>query len=66
MGDRPCVGDWMRLRCGDKVTELNGRHVGRVEQIQNSAFVVVRWLDNNWLSLVPLRDVVRLREAEYE
>lgn len=52
----PCVGDWMKLRCGDTVTEVDGRHEGRVESILNSATVRVRWKDNGWISEFRLRD----------
>jgi len=65
MSNGICISDWVKLHCGDRVTEKEGRHVGRVEYIENSAFVWVKWLDNNWLSRLPLRDVVRVREADY-
>jgi len=54
-----CVGDWMKLRCGDTVTERDGRHTGRVEAIFGSATVRVRWHDTGWLSDLPLQDVVK-------
>jgi len=57
------VSDWMRLNCGDAVTERDGRHIGRVEQIEHGAFVWVRWYDNGWLSRLPLGDVVRWKEG---
>jgi len=60
-----CLSDWVNLHCGDRVTELEGRHVGRVEYIENSAFVWVKWLDNGWYSRLPLRDVMRVREVDY-
>ena len=60
MGDYR-VGDWMKLNCGDRVRERDGRHIGRVEAIHHGAFVVVRWLDNGWISELPLRDVERWR-----
>jgi hypothetical protein len=25
------AGDWMKLQCGDRVSERDGRHIGRVE-----------------------------------
>ena len=37
------VGDWMKLRCGDRVAEREGRHVGRVEAIVHSHIIRVRW-----------------------
>jgi hypothetical protein len=52
----PCVGDWMKLRCGDTVTEVDGRHEGRVEAIIHSATIRVRWSDNGWISEFRLRD----------
>lgn len=45
-----CVGDWMKLRCGDRVREKGGRHFGRVEVIHHGAFVKVRWEETNWIS----------------
>jgi len=57
-----CVGDWMKLRCGDVVTEVDGRHTGRVETITNGAWVRVRWHHSGWLSVLPLADVVRVRQ----
>jgi len=59
--DSPRMGDWMKLRCGDRVRERDGRHIGRVEAIHHGAFVVVRWLDNGWFSELPLGDVERWR-----
>jgi hypothetical protein len=52
----PCVGDWMKINCGDKVTEVDGCHEGRVQSIINSATVRVRWDDNGWISEFRLRD----------
>lgn len=52
----PCVGDWMQLTSGDRVTEVDGRHEGRVQAIINSATVRVRWDDNGWISEFRLRD----------
>jgi hypothetical protein len=54
----------MKLSCGDRVRERGGRHIGRVEQIQHGAFVVVRWLDTGWLSVVPLGDLERVKREE--
>lgn len=62
---RVCVSDWMRLNCGDHVVEIDGRHVGRVEAIFNSAWVKVKWLDNGWISFVPLNDLVRIRDSDW-
>lgn len=55
----PCVGDWMKLNCGDRVREHEGRHIGRVEAIFHGAFVKVRW-ENGWFSELPLTEVERL------
>lgn len=52
----PCVGDWMKLHCGDVVTEIDGRHEGRVEAIIHSSTVRVRWNDNGWISEFRLHD----------
>ena len=46
----------MKLRCGDRVTERCGRHVARVEAINNSSTIRVRWEDTGWLSEYRLRD----------
>ena len=43
------VGDWMKLRCGDRVAEREGRHVGRVEAIVHSHIIRVRWEDSGWI-----------------
>jgi hypothetical protein len=59
-----CVGDWMRLRCGDRVVELDGRHVGRVEAIHHGAWVKVRWLETSWVSMLPLGAVRKLKREE--
>lgn len=53
---QPCVGDWMKLNCGDVVTEVDGRHEGRVEAIINSSTVRVRWKDTGWISEFQLMD----------
>jgi len=59
MGD--CVGDWMKLRCGDVVREVDGRHTGRVEAIHHGAWVRVRWHESGWISMLPLGSVTRVR-----
>ena len=65
-----CVGDWMKLSCGDRVYDASGldpwdvpRHVGRVEAIHHGAFVKVRWEGTGWVSMLPLRDVKRMPRA---
>lgn len=56
------VSDWMKLRCGDLVTDRHdGRHVGRVEVIRHGAFVTVRWSDTGWTSEVPIERLERIR-----
>ena len=50
------AGDWVKLRCGDLVTEIDGRHVGRVEAIRHGAFAKVRW-QNGWISEVPIQSL---------
>jgi hypothetical protein len=50
---------WRRLRTGDAVYEVEGRHVGRVEAIVNSSIVKIKWHDTGWISYVPLADVVK-------
>jgi len=57
---RACVGDWMKLNCGDVVRERAGRHEGRVEAIQWGTTVTVRW-ENGWISELLLVDVERVR-----
>jgi len=53
----------MKLGCGDRVTEIDGRHVGRVEAIHHGAFVQVRWEDTGWVSMLPLAEVVLVDRA---
>jgi hypothetical protein len=50
---------WRRLRTGDAVHEVEGRHVGRVEAIENSSTVKIKWDDTGWISYIPLSDVVK-------
>ena len=46
-----------QLRCGDRITEINGRHIGRVEAI-NNGHARIRWEDNpNWTSDLPSDDI---------
>jgi hypothetical protein len=57
------VSDWLKLRCGDLVTDReDGRHVGRVEAIRHGAFVTVRWLENGWCSELPISRVERVKD----
>lgn len=59
-----CVGDWMRLRCGDRVCTLEGRHIGRVEAIFHGAYARVRWDDSRWIEQLELRELRRARRDE--
>ena len=59
------VGDWMKMQCGDRVTEIDGRHVGRVEAIINSSIVRVRWEDTGWISEFRLRDADLVNHTRY-
>jgi hypothetical protein len=53
-----CASDWMKLNCGDRVCAVDDpRHVGRVEAIDWSTTVKIRWEDNGFLSYLPLTDV---------
>jgi hypothetical protein len=55
-----CVGDWMKLNTGDVVTEIDGRHEGRVQAIINSSTVRVRWNDTGWITDFQLGELVNL------
>ena len=57
MSERPGrkAADWVTLRCGDLVTKIDGRHVGRVEAIRHGAFAKVCWLETGWTSEVPVQ-----------
>ena len=63
------AGDWMKLQCGDRVSERDGRHIGRVQAIVNSAIIRVRWEDSGWISEFVLRhdeleNLTRYRKPE--
>lgn len=60
----PTIDEWMKLNCGDRVRERDGAHIGRVEAIHNSSWVKVKWDDSDWLSFVPLCDLVRIKRGE--
>ena len=49
--------NWVKLRCGDLVTEIDGRHVGRVEAIRHGTFAKVCWLDTGWTSELPIQSL---------
>jgi hypothetical protein len=50
----------VRLHCGDRVVERDGRHIGTVAAIFSGSVARVRWLDNGWCSDIALGDVERL------
>lgn len=58
-----CVGDWMKLNCGDTVREKDGRHFGRVEAIHHASIVKVKWESTGWISEVRIGDLVKERQA---
>jgi hypothetical protein len=53
-------GDWMGLNTGDTVTEIDGRHTGRVEAIHHGAYVVVRWHETRWIETLELRQLQKV------
>lgn len=56
---RPCIGDWVKLSCGDEVCRHDDpRHVGRLESIENSAVARVTW-SNGWIEYMPIREIRR-------
>lgn len=57
------VSDWVGFYCGDLVQEKdNPRHIGRVEAVFHGVFIKVRWLGNNWFSIYPREDLVKVTE----
>lgn len=57
------VGDWMRLRLGDKVyNKADPRHIGEVRAIRNGYIAKVVWDETGWISWVELADLVKERE----
>jgi len=56
------AGDWMKLSCGDRVRERDGRHIGRVQAIHWSRTVVIQWEDSGWLSELALNEIERVRD----
>ena len=50
----------MKLRCGDYVVEKDGRHVGRVEAIYWNTEVKVKWLDNNYVTILDPEELTRI------
>lgn len=59
-----CRSDWMKLNCGDYVRELDGCHIGRVEAINSSSTVKVRWIDNGWTSSFFLEELVKIKASD--
>jgi hypothetical protein len=53
------VDSWTKLNTGDLVTEIDGRHVGRVEAIIGYS-VRVKWRDSGWISDIPLNELIRV------
>lgn len=54
------VGDWIKLRTGDRVYDVaDERHIGRVDGIRSGAYVTVRWLETGWISELPIEQVQR-------
>jgi hypothetical protein len=51
------AGDWVTLRCGDLVTEIDKRHVGRVEAIRHGAFAKVCWLETGCTIELPVQSL---------
>ena len=52
------VSDWMRLNCGDRVHEIDGRHTGTVKAILHGSYARVVWDDTGWISDIALEDIV--------
>lgn len=50
----------LRLRCGDVVREIDGRHEGVVLAIVSSVNVHVCWLDAGWRSELHSADLERV------
>jgi hypothetical protein len=64
---------WLHMRIGDHVTEVDGRHIGRVETINGgllndrwaaSAIATVKWFDSGWISEHEVGDLVRVSREE--
>jgi hypothetical protein len=61
---RPTASSWVGIGCGDLVrTTDDPRHIGRVQAVLWSNTVRIKWLDNGWLSDLPLADVVLVKRA---
>jgi hypothetical protein len=57
----PCVSDWIRIRCGNKVCDKeNPRHVGVVIAVINGSIVRIKWEETGWYSDLVLRDVEKI------
>ena len=56
-----CVGDWMKLNCGDRVWRKdNHDHTGRLNAIFTGSEVNVKW-DNGWNETLPMEEIERIR-----
>jgi hypothetical protein len=54
------VGDWIKLKCGDRVLDVRDpRHDGRVVAVNNGVIAVVKW-DNGWKSEHPVSNLRKL------
>ena len=58
------VDDWVGMGCGDTVRERDGRHTGRVEHIENSWLVKVRWHDTRWISYLHRSELTVIERAK--
>jgi hypothetical protein len=59
------VDSWTKLNTGDLVSEIDGRHIGRVEAIIGYS-VRVKWRDSGWISDLPLDKIVRVERKIYD
>lgn len=66
--------NWVRMKIGDHVTEVDGRHVGRVEAIyggllndrwSRSAVAKVKWFDTGFISEIEVGELVRVAKGEH-
>jgi hypothetical protein len=49
----------IRVRCGDMVREIDGRHVGRLAAI-SFPFAIIEWVDNGWRSVLPINEIEKV------
>jgi len=58
-------GDWMKLSCGDRVyNKADPRHIGRVEAIRHGSIALVMWEETDWISRVPIHELVKTTDGE--